>query len=297
MGEEMATIRPARGRRRNLVAAVLGLLAVVAGALVAAGAARDAVAGALAVGVHSGDRSRLVPHRATYVLSRGAGSRDQQIVSVAGRLQVSFEASCDGWRIVQAMGLRLFAEGGVAADSVSTLTAWETADGRDYWFNTLGYDQGRLSEVLAGRAHVALPEGPGRLRLSSPNREERELPAGTVFPVAHIEALLDAASDKARALSMVVFDGSTRDSPYEISAFFGAPKAPNPKAGSTAVRGWPVRLAYYRTGAVSPAPEFEMSLVLHDNGVAADMVYDYGDLEIDVALRDVEVLTRPTGCE
>jgi hypothetical protein len=27
------------------------------------------------------------------------------------------------------------------------------------------------------------------------------------------------------------------------------------------------------------------------------MVYDYGDLEIDVALRDVEVLTRPTGCE
>ena len=32
-------------------------------------------------------------------------------------------------------------------------------------------------------------------------------------------------------------------------------------------------------------------------GMAGDMVYDYGDLEIDVELTEVEMLEKPGGCD
>ncbi len=33
-----------------------------------------------------------------------------------------------------------------------------------------------------------------------------------------------------------------------------------------------------------------MSAILYENGVAGDMIYDYGDFSIDVKLRELEAL-------
>jgi hypothetical protein len=92
-----------------------------------------------------------------------------------------------------------------------------------------------------------------------------------------------------------VFDGTTADNPYEISAWIGRERAPQPAdppilAGR---RSWPVRLAYFTSGAVEPRADFEMSVRLFDNGVAGDMIYDYDDFGIDVALESVELLPQP----
>jgi hypothetical protein len=92
-----------------------------------------------------------------------------------------------------------------------------------------------------------------------------------------------------------VFDGSTANNPYLISGWFGSPReadaqAPPALAGRTV---WPVRLAYYPATTVEPQAQFEMSVLLYDNGVAADMVYDYGAFAIDVRLRSLELLEVP----
>ncbi len=257
--------------------------------------AQAAPSTAVAAGVEGGV-PELVPHRAAYELSRGTGSVDPQVIGVRGRMEVTFEASCDGWRLEQSLGLRLFTETGLAADSLAVLQAFETSDAAHYWFNTHGYEDGQLAEVIRGSAHTDPASGGVRLQLGEPVDERRALPEGTLFPVAHLREMLEAARDGERSVVRVVFDGSTMQSPYEVSAFFGAEREAHPRVGDAGGRAWPVRLAYYRPDAVSPGPEFEMSMLLHENGVAGDMVYDYGELEIDVTLRDVELLEPVAGC-
>ena len=46
----------------------------------------------------------------------------------------------------------------------------------------------------------------------------------------------------------------------------------------------------FQPEAVQPSPEFEISAVLYENGVAGHMVYDYADFSIDVELRELEAL-------
>ncbi len=264
--------------------ALLTLLSTLAGAQAAPSAA-------VAAGV-----PELVPHRAAYELSRGTNSVDPEVIGVRGRMEVTFEASCDGWRLEQSLGLRLYTEMGVAADSLAVLQAFETSDAQRYYFNTHGYENGRRVETIRGTAHADPDSGAVRLILGEPVKERRELPEGTLFPVLHLRQMLEAARDGERSVVRVVFDGSTMESPYEVSAVFGAEREAHPRVGDAGGRAWPVRLAYFRPDAVLPDPEFEMSMLLHENGIAGDMVYDYGELEIDVTLRDVELLEPVAGC-
>ena len=107
----------------------------------------------------------------------------------------------------------------------------------------------------------------------------------------HIVA--QAAKAGKRHLTRIVFDGSALDSPYEVTAFIGAERAPGGEDIPTFVsdkRSWFFRLAYFKQAAIEPSPEFELSAVLYENGVAGDMIYDYGDFSIDVKLRELEIL-------
>ncbi|MDX1514886.1 MAG: DUF1849 family protein, partial [Gammaproteobacteria bacterium] len=98
-----------------------------------------------------------------------------------------------------------------------------------------------------------------------------------------------------KSIRRTVFDGSTRENPFEISTFIGEGGRGSEK-GIRALEGlrfWPVRLAYFSVGAVSPTPQFQMSADLYENGVIGNMVYDYGNFAIGVEIEEVETLPRP----
>ena len=237
----------------------------------------------------------LAPHRAEYALSRHASSTTTEVASVSGRMALRIEASCDGWRIEQAMAFRIYDSDGASLEHAAHLSGFESADGQEYWFSTRSFEDRALAEEVGGVARQGHDGLAAKARFSRPRSYERELPEGTLFPTAHIAALVDAAAQGKQQITRTVFDGSTEDSPYEISAFIGRPlpgsgDRPGPLART---RSWPVRLAYFAVGAVEPTPEFEMSTVLYENGVAGDMVYDYGDFAIDVRLTELELLARP----
>jgi hypothetical protein len=130
------------------------------------------------------------------------------------------------------------------------------------------------------------------VRYALPEEAQEVLPKGSLFPAQHVQQTLAAAQAGRRLVLHTVFDGSTAHSPYQISSFIGQ----RTHAGDgvpSALEGrasWPLRLAYFQPGAIEPEAEFEMSVALFDNGVAGDMVYDYGDFAIDVSLRDVRML-------
>jgi len=246
----------------------------------------------MAVAAQSG-AGGLLSHRAVYSLSRHAGGPSDDVAAVKGRLEVTFEVACDGWRLEQFIGFRLYHAEGADLEHVARLAGWESRNGADYWFSTRSYQDRELLEELGGVARLERPGGHGETEYAKPMKETRPLPAGTIFPARHLLELIAAAKNGEQHLTRTVFDGSTLDSPYEITAFFAKERAsggadtPRELSGE---RSWSVRLAYFKSSAVQPSPEFEMSAILYENGVAGDMIYDYGDFSIDVKLRELEAL-------
>ena len=262
------------------------LLVVLATILVLAGAVPGAAA------PQSGAPG-LLSHRAVYSLSRHIRSTVSDIAGVKGRLEITFEVACDGWRMEQYIGFRLYHAEGAGLEHVAQLSGWESTDGTDYWFSTRSYQDRELLEELGGVARIDEPGGSGETRFAKPEKELRPLPTGTIFPARHLAELIEAARAGKQHLVRTVFDGSTLDSPYEITAFIGGERTPgdeNLPRGVSEKRSWSFRLAYFKHAAIQPSPEFEMSAILYENGVAGDMIYDYGDFSIDVKLRELEAL-------
>jgi len=259
---------------------VLATILVLAGAVPGVAASQSGAPG-------------LLSHRAVYSLSRHIGSTVSDITGVKGRLEITFEVACDGWRMEQYIGFRLYHAEGAGLEHVAQLSGWESADGSDYWFSTRSYQDRELLEEIGGVARIDEPGGSGETRFAKPTKERRPLPPGTIFPARHLVDLIAAARAGKQHLARTVFDGSTLDSPYEITAFIGGERAPGGENLPQAVsekRSWSFRLAYFKHAAIQPSPEFEMSAILYENGVAGDMIYDYGDFSIDVKLRELEAL-------
>jgi hypothetical protein len=260
--------------------AVLGTIVLLAGNVAGAMAAQGATPG-------------LLSHRAVYGMSRHTGSTANDITGVKGRLEITFEAACDGWRMEQYIGFRLYHAEGAGLEHLAHLSGWESKSDAEFWFSTTSYQDRELLEDLGGVARLNGPDGSGETRFARPEKDVRPLPAGTIFPARHLRELIAAARAGEQHLTRTVFDGSTLDSPYEITAFIGRERAPGDEKVSKVVsqkRSWPFRLAFFKLAALEPSPEFELSAVLYENGVAGDMVYDYGDFAIDVTLRELESL-------
>jgi hypothetical protein len=235
----------------------------------------------------------LLSHRAVYGLSQHVGSAPGDITGVKGRLEATFEVACDGWRMEQYIGFRLYQAEGPGLEHVAHLSGWESTDGTDFWFSTRSYQDRALTEELGGVARLDEPDARGETRFAKPEKQVVPLPAGTIFPARHLAELIAAAKAGKKHLSRTVFDGSTLEAPYEITAFIGAERTPgdeNIPAVVSEKRSWSFRLAYFKQAAMQPSPEFEMSAILYENGVAGDMIYDYGDFSIDVTLRELEIL-------
>ena len=238
----------------------------------------------------------LSSHRAVYAMSQHMGPTITDIAGVKGRLEITFETACDGWRMEQYIGFHLYHTEGADLEHIAHLSGWESNNGTDFWFSTRSYQDRALLEELGGVARLDEPGGRGQARFAKPAPDVKPLPAGTIFPARHLQELISAARAGRRQLTRTVFDGSTMDSPYEISAFIGKERAPangNVSEVISGERSWPFRLAYFKVAAIEPSPEFELSAILYENGVAGDMVYDYGDFAIDVKLRELEALTAP----
>jgi hypothetical protein len=236
----------------------------------------------------------IAPHAAQYRLSlHPNGAAD--VVAVKGRLEVRFEASCDGWRLEQSLGFRMVVEDGSGLEHLAYLVGFEENDGASFTFETHTWENRQLVEKVSGVVRKDPATGAVRVRYAAPEARAEALPAGTLFPGEHVRALLAAARAGERSTMRTVFDGSTADNPYEISAWIGNEHGPG-SADPLALAGrrsWPVRLAYFTLDATEPRPDFEMSVRLFDNGVAGDMIYDYDDFGIDVTLETVELLPQP----
>jgi len=227
----------------------------------------------------------MLSHRATYELGL-AERNDSGVTGARGLLVVAVERDCDAWHVTQGIALVLV-QGEDQVTTVSDFDSREALDGSWYSFEERTSVQPGTEEVSTGKATLG-PEG-GTVRLTRPQAAEAPLPAGTLFPMAHLADVLAGARRGERMLGHLLFDGTEGLATYDVSTLV-APAVPSSEADLVA---WPLRIAFFLHGSPSETPELEVSAHLRDDGVADRLVYDYGSFVISAKLTELEALVPP----
>lgn len=237
----------------------------------------------------------LQPHLGVYELSLSSTRAGAGIVSAAGRLVIEITDSCDGYAQTQRMLLRLLDVRGQEIVSDSNYTTWESRDGRVIRFSARNALNGEVNENFSGRAELAGKGEGGVVTFNDPDMPDLELQEGTIFPTEHFFQIINAALAGETILNRRLYDGSGPDGIYDTVAIVasGGPAAPE-DIGSDLLAdllSWRVRLAYYMPGDLSGVPEYEIGLRLYQNGVASDLVLDYGDFAMRATLSRLDFLS------
>ncbi|WP_270938426.1 EipB family protein, partial [Falsiroseomonas oryzae] len=248
---------------------------------------------ALAAGI-----ARMAAHRAAYRLDLGE-ARGSGITAVRGAMVFDVQDACEGWATRQRMTMTVVDRDGQEIETVSDYATYEAKDNSRLRFSLTQSTGGAVSQRVAGEAELR-PDGAGRVRFSEPAGKEEELPPGTILPTRHTVLSVEAARAGRRLLAAPLFDGTTdagaQDTTTIISgwgAAQGQPRFPL-LAGQASSR---MRIAFFERGAATGGasqPEYEVGLRYFENGVADEIVMDFGEFSVEGRL--LELAPLPGGC-
>ena len=239
----------------------------------------------------------LAPHRAMYSMRLKRAESVGTISGARGAMIFEFKDSCDAWTVSSKVYLRLQYGRGPEVENVRTMATWESKDGLGYRFRVKESQGGVESKEIKG---VAALDGAGKegvAEFTRPRARTVKLPSGTVFPTAHIIELIRGAGAGDKHVGRVVFDGTTVDNPYEVSALIsgqndGTQLSKKVKSSLTAARNWRARLAYFPYFKQGQLPEFELGVDYRADGIISRILQDFGEYAIEARLDQVELLPQ-----
>jgi hypothetical protein len=255
------------------------LMAAIGGASLSAGAAE------------------IMPHHAVYSMSLGASHGDSGVTGAAGTMAYQWGETCDGWTVEQRYRLKMAYAESSDVSIASNFVTWEAKDGFKYRFNQKETRNGNENEEIRGEAKLDGPDKGGAVTFEKPDAKTLKLLPGTLFPSAHTVFLIDKARAGENFISKQIFDGASVDNSVLVTAVIGAkvdPDEDSKKKSPLLDRpGWRVRLAFFPADQKAEKPDYELGMVLLDNGVSRDMTIDYGEYSIRAKLDDIEALPKP----
>ena len=289
----------------------------------------DRTAGAVETASAPTNGVQIAAHRALYTMSLAHSKTDSGVTGAQGEMGYQWGETCDGWTVEQRYRLTInYAESqDVAIDS--NFVTWESKDGLHYRFNQKETRNGTVDQEIRGSAQLdGLGKG-GTVTFEKPQPQTMKLPPGALFPSAHTILLIQKAKAGEDFVARQVFDGATVEGAVLVSAVIGKKVDPNPAAqsdpkadpesaadvkgdtqtgssGKTAASpdpslhdpvlqrpGWRMRLAFFPSDPNSETPDYELGMLLLDNGISRDMTIDYGDYTINAKLSKIEPLGKP----
>lgn len=241
--------------------------------------------------------ANIQPHRALYAMSLQSSKSDSGVAAAQGEMAYQWGETCDGWTIEQRYNLTIAYTEADAVDIRSNFVTWESKDGLRYRFNQTETRNGKPDEEIRGSAALQGPGKGGVAAFEKPKPETMTLPPGALFPSAHTILLINQAEAGNNFLTRHVFDGATEENAVLVSAVIGPRIEPDANAAKLnpvlARPGWRMRLAFFPADQSKEQPDYELGMLLLDNGVSRDMVIDYGDYAIRATLKDIEPLPKP----
>ena len=272
--------------------------------LIAAGSVMTVSCGCLLAGLATQAAAQVsaealfVPHRAFYVMSLGTSQSNANVIDVDGRMVFEWRDDCEGWSVEQRYAINFYDGNGGIRELSTSYKTWEAKSGDAYRFIVSKIGTAPEPENIEGRARRG---GDGRISAAFEKPEETtfDMGAETLFPTRHSFDMIDAALQGRTFFGAKMFDGGEVEGATTVTAAMGRVTVPEPgKTAELNGRYWPVRMAFFDDGADDRSagePSYEMSVSLHDNGIARALSLDYGDFVVDMTLDKLELLPS-AGC-
>jgi hypothetical protein len=151
-----------------------------------------------------------------------------------------------------------------------------------------------ITNQTDGSAHLTRTGGPGDVQYRLPKEAKQDLPAGTLFPMMHTLAIINAARDGKKFLALPLFDG-TADDGFEYSSIAVVDWKP-PLATAhpilSPLASTRVRIAFFDHGSDAATPTYEVGMRYWENGVADAMLMDFGDFVMNAKLTELTPIPR-----
>jgi hypothetical protein len=242
----------------------------------------------------------LASHRGIYSLTLDRARENATIVDVSGAMVFEIIDACESWASRQRFTMTLRNREGTELETGSDYATLESMDGRNLRFSLTHMTQGAVKNRVAGQAELTA-DGSGVARYSEPEVKELPIPPGTLLPNTHTIAALNAARAGQRLLVAPIFDGTTADGAQQTTTVMSPWQGPQPvpEAPSLSTLGSSrMRIAFFEPDGEQAGgartPSYEVSLRYFENGVADDMIMDFGDFTVRAKLMKLE--DAPGGC-
>lgn len=250
-----------------------------------------AAIGALCVAAPASAQVRFAPQIAVYDLSL-ENSSDGSIVAATGRLAIQLTDTCDGYALTERMVLELTPSEGEPTVLDSQFSSYETRDGALYRYSSQLTVNGAPLDETEGVGRIE--NGAGRAEVVKPRPGELDLPEGVMFPLRFSAGIIEAALNGERSFEAPYFDGDG-DNPTVLGSaqLIAETTGRDDREGNG--RSWFMTLAFFERDAGADSPLYQSTLRLYENGVADNMLLNYGSFVIRTTLSELEIL--PSGCD
>jgi hypothetical protein len=255
----------------------------------------------LAASPQAAERVPPAAHRALYNLTMES-SRGGDITGAHGVMAYEVTDACDGWATRQRLTMTITNRDGQDIETISDYATWESKDGLALRFRMRQTTDTAVTEQVEGDATLDSAGGPGAVHYTVPDDTEMKLPKGTVFPMAHTEAILAAAAAGKKFITLPIFDGTgdkgAQDSSIAIIDWKGPGPAPDPSLAT--LSSGRVRIAFFDrkkpadTDKPYGSPDYEVGMKYWANGVADDLHMDFSDFVMQGKLK--EFTLQPPHC-
>ena len=236
----------------------------------------------------------LAAHRAVYQLTLTSSRAD--VAAASGSIAYEAIDGCDGWAVRQRLQMNLTNRDGQDIEMVSDYATWEAKDGLSFRFRMKQTTESAVTSQTEGEAKLDHPGGPGEAHYTLPRDMVQKLPEGTLFPMAHTAAILDAAREGKKFLALPLFDGMADSGAQDSAiAILGGTSRKNPSSRRS--RSCPSR-AYTSPSSAAKSgtttPDLEVGMKYWANGVDDELQLDFGDFVM--AGKMTEFMPQPHRC-
>lgn len=256
--------------------------------------------------ISAAELARIAPHKALYKIEMVQKRGGSQVLNIYGDMFFEWRSACEAWSTDHRFNLNYEYPDSQPMRITSDFTTYERFDGKSFDFHSRRRRDGEMYEQLRGRATLpknGAEEG-GRAVFTMPADLAFDLSPDTVFPMGHTLGVLRAIKDKQVFFDATIFDGSDTEGPTAVNAFIGKPAdtshvALDSVAIDAALLTSParhIRLAFFPLKSTEPDSDYEMSVILHENGVISDMYVEYKDFSVTQKLVGLESL-KAESCE
>ncbi|MDE8347033.1 MAG: DUF1849 family protein [Acidocella sp.] len=224
--------------------------------------------------------------------------RTHDVTGATGRMSFNVVDGCTGWGTTQHMTLLLRNVDGSLTKTVSDYITWESKDGKNLSFTLRESDNDGKAQIDdAGTATHTGGNDAGVITYTVPANTTLKMPPGTLFPMAHTEALLDAGAAGKKFIAPLLFDGTTADGAQATFVAILGHHGPGPNVHPALknLGSSDVDIAFFERKNSDQNPDFRTRMRYFDNGVATGLVLDFGDFIMTGKLVSLTVPPSPCG--